>query len=184
VQAAVLPIDWDEYKRQFRGDVPAWLNEVTRQRRAAARAGAHAPETPTPGAMSLYRRLADIPANQQLEAVEAHITEQVAAVIGLDPGKSLDPQRPLNEIGLDSLMAVELRNRLTASLDLDRGLPATLVFDYPTISAIAHYVLRDVLQVTAAAAETPAAARDEQDVLTAIEGLSDDAVERMLSREV
>jgi acyl carrier protein len=184
VQAAVLPIDWDEYKRQFRGDVPAWLSEVTRQRRAVAGTGAHASETPTPGAMSLHSRLADIPASQKLEAVEAHITTQVAAVIGLDPGKPLDPQRPLNEIGLDSLMAVELRNRLTASLDLERGLPATLVFDYPTISAIAQYVLADVLQVAAATAETPVATRDDQDVLTAIEGLSDDAVERMLSREV
>jgi acyl carrier protein len=57
----------------------------------------------------------------------------------------VDPQQPLNELGLDSLLAVELRNVLGADLGLERPLPATLVFDYPTIDAIVDFLAQEVL---------------------------------------
>ena len=56
----------------------------------------------------------------------------MARVIGASAADAIDPRQPLNEIGLDSLMAVDLRNRLGTGLGLARSLPATLVFDYPT----------------------------------------------------
>jgi NAD(P)-dependent dehydrogenase (short-subunit alcohol dehydrogenase family) len=183
VQAAVLPVDWDQYLRQFRGATPAWLSEVgarARTKPGTAQRGADA----APAGPSFLERLLEAPATRQLEAVEAHVMQQVAAVIGLDPGRPMDPEQPLNEIGLDSLMAVELRNRLSATLALERGLPATLVFDYPTVTAIARYLLVDVLHVAPPDAAPAATAAGDEDVLSAIEGLSDDAVERMLSREV
>jgi hypothetical protein len=46
----------------------------------------------------------------------------------------------LLELGIDSLLALELRTRLGNSLGLKRKLPATLVFDYPTVDAIAAYL--------------------------------------------
>ena len=49
-------------------------------------------------------------------------------------------------------MAVELRNVLKTDLALDGGLPATLVFDYPTVDGIAHYLAREVLGFEADAA--------------------------------
>ncbi len=52
--------------------------------------------------------------------------------------------QPLRELGLDSLIAVELRNLLVSSLKAE--LPATLLFDYPTITALANYLLSEVLQ--------------------------------------
>jgi acyl transferase domain-containing protein/NADPH:quinone reductase-like Zn-dependent oxidoreductase/short-subunit dehydrogenase len=184
-QTAVLPIDWDQYIRQLSGPAPAWLRRLSvRQPRQQAAAAVPVATSAAGDQVSLRDRLADIPSSRQLEAVEAHVAASVAAVIGLDPAKPLDPQQPLQEIGLDSLMAVELRNRLTISLALERGLPATLVFDYPTLAAIAKYVLVDVLQIALPVVESRAAESEPQDVLSAIEGLSDDAAERMLSREV
>jgi hypothetical protein len=50
------------------------------------------------------------------------------------------------DIGVDSLMAVELRNRLNKDLGLAESLPATLIFDYPTVQAIAQYLTKNVLK--------------------------------------
>jgi hypothetical protein len=48
------------------------------------------------------------------------------------------------DLGLDSLMAVELRNRLATGLALTRPLSATLMFDYPTIDAIAEHLAKEI----------------------------------------
>lgn len=183
-QAAVLPVDWAQYLRQFSGGAPAWLREVGAGARTKAAPASRAGEAVAVAGPAFREALADVPASRQLEAVERHVVEQVAAVIGLDPARPLDPEQPLNEIGLDSLMAVELRNRLSSTLALERGLPATLVFDYPTVTAIATYLLTDVLRIAQPAEPAAAGGRGNEDVLSAIEGLSDEAVERMLSREV
>jgi acyl transferase domain-containing protein/acyl carrier protein len=69
-----------------------------------------------------------------LELVKSH----VADVLRHASPETIDPQRPFKELGFDSLAAVELRNRLSQATDLK--LPATLVFDHPTSSAVAKYI--------------------------------------------
>lgn len=63
------------------------------------------------------------------------IAFRARAVLGYKSYHSLDPNRPLRELGLDSLMAVELRNALAK--DSGMALPPTLVFEHPTITALA-----------------------------------------------
>jgi acyl carrier protein len=67
---------------------------------------------------------------------------EAARVLAL-PGKGAPADRPLQELGLDSLMAVELRNALARRTG--GSLPATLAFDYPTPAAIAKYLLERML---------------------------------------
>ncbi|WP_431727286.1 SDR family NAD(P)-dependent oxidoreductase [Verrucosispora sp. TAA-831] len=66
---------------------------------------------------------------------------EVAAVLGHGGPGDVDPNRAFQQIGFDSLTAVELRNRLATALG--RTLPATAVFDYPTPAALADFLHRD-----------------------------------------
>jgi thioester reductase-like protein len=87
---------------------------------------------------SLKDELARLPARAQARALGEHVRGIVAAVLGLKPSHPLDTDRGLRELGLDSLLAVELRRRLADAVGL--SLPATLAFDHPTVRAIAEFL--------------------------------------------
>ncbi|MCC7383299.1 MAG: SDR family NAD(P)-dependent oxidoreductase [Deltaproteobacteria bacterium] len=69
------------------------------------------------------------------------LREKAEIVTGLSPAV-LALDRPLRDLGLDSLMALELRNLLTRALGV--SLPATLLFEHPTLSALADLLMREV----------------------------------------
>ncbi len=68
----------------------------------------------------------------------AGLAERVSALVASVLGEPIEADAPLMDSGLDSLGAVELRNSLAASFNLQ--LPATVVFDYPTIEALSKYI--------------------------------------------
>jgi acyl carrier protein len=70
--------------------------------------------------------------------LETHLIEQIAQVLRLPP-KEIDPRTPLPTLGLDSLLALELRNRLEVSLGVT--LSATLIWGYPTVAALAPFLV-------------------------------------------
>ncbi|MCA9541324.1 MAG: hypothetical protein KC620_20625, partial [Myxococcales bacterium] len=74
------------------------------------------------------------------------ISELVARVLGLDAAAGIDPDRPLAELGVDSLISIDLRNAIGRSLG--RTLAATALFEYPTIAALAGW-LADATAVAA-----------------------------------
>ena len=73
-----------------------------------------------------------------------HVEQQVIRVLGLDPHGLIDPEQGLSEIGMDSLMAVELSNRLRVGLQL--SVPSTVAFEYPTLTMLTAF-LGDELQL-------------------------------------
>ncbi|WP_425424686.1 SDR family NAD(P)-dependent oxidoreductase, partial [Streptomyces phaeochromogenes] len=88
---------------------------------------------------ALARRLQGLDAEQQLSRVADLVGVQVAAVLGFGPETVIEPGRAFNEMGFDSLTAVEFRNALMTATGL--RLPSTLVFDYPTVTTLAHHLL-------------------------------------------
>jgi polyketide synthase 12/myxalamid-type polyketide synthase MxaB len=112
-----------------------------------------------------------------------HIADRTRRVLGLNTGQTVDPLRPLKELGIDSLMAVELRNVLKSDLSLDGGLPATLVFDYPTVDGIADYLVREVLGLEGTA-PTGSTVPVATSVLSRVEELSDEEVDRLLGERL
>lgn len=66
------------------------------------------------------------------------ISQEVAKVLMHEPGTLIDPAQPLLDLGVDSLVAVELTQSLASATAQD--LPATLVFDYPTVGDLADFL--------------------------------------------
>ncbi|WP_420810765.1 type I polyketide synthase [Haliangium ochraceum] len=88
---------------------------------------------------SLQQRLASLVVEERAPALLEIVCSEVATVLGLASPNALDPERPLQELGLDSLMALEIRNRLSAATGL--RLRATLLFDHPTAAALTQALL-------------------------------------------
>ncbi len=96
-------------------------------------------------AAELRARLDEAPPGQGEEILLEFVRETVIQVLRLDPSQPADRRHRLMDLGFDSLMAVELRDRLATGLGLTRRLPATLVFDHPSIEAIASHLAEEVL---------------------------------------
>jgi acyl transferase domain-containing protein/NADPH:quinone reductase-like Zn-dependent oxidoreductase/acyl carrier protein len=77
------------------------------------------------------------PGRRRRELLEAHLQEQAAHVLKLMPSR-IDPTKPLQTMGLDSLMGLELRNRLEAGTGIT--VPATLIWKYPTVRLLAPQI--------------------------------------------
>jgi acyl transferase domain-containing protein/acyl carrier protein len=94
---------------------------------------------------SLAKRLAGRNESEQRQLILSVVRENIAAVLGYDSPALIDPERAFQDMGFDSLTAIELRNRLAGVTGL--RLPAVMVFDHPSATAIAEY-LRDRLGPT------------------------------------
>jgi acyl transferase domain-containing protein/acyl carrier protein len=164
VQVGILPVDWSRYLGGAADRVPALLAQLAS---ATVR-----PAQPVRAAPSLTP-----------ERVEEALLAEIRRVLDLGEDERVDPGEPLERLGLDSLMAVELRNRLGQMLGTN--LPATILFDYPSVDALAGYIRSDVLQAPAeepvdAAPEPPAGGDRIAAILAAIDALSDDEQQRLL----
>ncbi|WP_149824438.1 type I polyketide synthase [Streptomyces tailanensis] len=91
----------------------------------------------------LAERLARLPEAERRERVLAVIREEACRALGLRSAESVRPDEPLRDLGMDSVTAVELRNRLGNRLGAK--LPATLLFDHPTPARLAEHLLNTVL---------------------------------------
>ncbi|SHN35019.1 Acyl transferase domain-containing protein, partial [Streptomyces yunnanensis] len=150
---ALADVDWERFVAGFTAVRPspliAGLPEV---RRIQAEEG----ETAGAEGSVLAQRLAGKTDLERDRIVLELVRDQVAAVLGHSAPEAVEVGRAFLELGFDSLTAVDLRNRLNAATGLK--LPATLIFDYPTATALADYLKTEVLGAPAMASTVPAVA--------------------------
>ena len=164
-QVMVAQIDWKVLKplheaRRPRPLLARFDNEATRTDFAR---GSEADALQA----GLASRLAGADASLRQEIVTEWVQEQASAVLGLSDPRSVPLDQGLFEMGMDSLMSVELRKRLARGIG--SILPATLTFNYPNVAALAAYLQRELADnadaVPQAAAAMPCVASDDLDSL-------------------
>ncbi|MBL0781691.1 modular polyketide synthase, partial [Streptomyces albidoflavus] len=135
-EPVVLPVRLDLAALRGEEDVPALFRGLVRRRGRRAAAGGSV------AAAGLVQRLGALGGDERREVLLDLVRGQVAVVLGHAGVQSVDPGRAFQDLGFDSLTAVELRNRLGKSTGL--RLPATVVFDYPTVNALVGYLLEEL----------------------------------------
>jgi acyl transferase domain-containing protein/SAM-dependent methyltransferase len=145
-----------------------------------------APSAGMPGD-EIVARLLQALAGERHGLLVDYVAGHVAGVLRLGDAGGVDPHERLMDLGLDSLMAVELRTRLALGLGLPRGLPATLVFDHPTVEDIARFLL-PMIEGTATTGRVgqgrDAAPAPPVETTSAIDELSDDDVMDLLVKKL
>jgi acyl transferase domain-containing protein/NADPH:quinone reductase-like Zn-dependent oxidoreductase/acyl carrier protein len=179
-QAGVLPIDWPKFFARIpAGSEPAWLAEIAQNARSAV-----APDEACP---LLLQELQSVTPAERLELALNQVRRQAARVLAIDEANLPDPRRTLNELGFDSLTAVEFANRVGRSIG--QHINPSLLFDYPTLESLTRHLVCDVLQLESAAAP-PAEDREEAaeesraQVLADVEGMSEEDMDAMVLQQL
>ena len=179
-QAGVLPIDWPKFFARIpAGSEPAWLAELAREARTAV--------TPDAARPVLLDELQSVTPAERLDLALDHIRKQAARVLAIDEANLPDPRRTLNELGFDSLTAVEFANRVGRSIG--QHLSPSLLFDYPTLESLTRHLVCDVLQLQStvappAEASEEAVEDDRVQVLTDVESMSEEDMDALVSQQL
>ncbi len=178
-QVGAMSADWRLYGESFPpGHGTSLLSRVFRA--DALPAG----KTQTTAQPALQERLRQAPPQKRRQVLEEYVRGQAVKVLGVGPSFKLDPHQGLATFGMDSLMTIEFKNRL--QVGVGKTLSSTIVFDHPTVAALAEYLDQHVLQETE---NSKAAAADEQaqqqtSGLMEVAEMSEEEAEAILAKEL
>jgi myxalamid-type polyketide synthase MxaB len=129
-QIGVIPADWPKVLSSFFGDTPPRFFEKFSQPAAE-------PQD------RIVPLLEQTPPDARRQRLESHIRGLVVSVMGHDAFAAAGDDPTFFELGMDSLMSLDLRNRLER--EFDRNLPSTVAFEYPAVRELADYLISAVL---------------------------------------
>ncbi|WP_455433287.1 SDR family NAD(P)-dependent oxidoreductase [Streptomyces luteogriseus] len=137
---APLPLDLGALRAQAAaGTLPALFRGLVR---APVRRAAGTVE-PAGAGSAFAARLRELPEPERARVLLDLVRTGAATALGHATPDALDAKRTFRELGFDSLAAIELRNAVGAATGL--RLPATLVFDHPTPSAVVDFLLGELI---------------------------------------
>ncbi|WP_333879376.1 acyl carrier protein, partial [Methylobacter sp.] len=170
LQVALMQIDWPQFSRNYPS---ALLNNLVQV------------QTLAKSELSFIERLNAQPAEQQRDYLNEWLREQVCTVLALPKSTPIESRQRLFDFGLDSLMSVELKNRLDNATA--KKLRSTLIFDYPTLEVLGKHLAEQVLAIADKKQDQPVdKLQKDQDLfelsglLDALENSSDDEVTQQL----
>ncbi|MFK7967415.1 MAG: type I polyketide synthase, partial [Burkholderiaceae bacterium] len=174
-QTAVLPIAWSQYLQVSGHEVlEPLLSDLASRQPATQKRG-----TSKQKALDL-EVLAGKAQPERLEALATYVRATVAELLGLDDPNEIDDQQGFVEIGLDSLMGVELRGRLQTQLETK--LATTFAFDFPNVSAAAEHLEQKLHPAEPSSVSPSSPAVAEPVALSEVSASSTDSVEDELMR--
>jgi acyl carrier protein len=159
--------------RQFFSEIGAWRSAHQRPQLTVEKDG------------GFLERLGRVPLGERRDLLADQIEQQAKRILGIARGKRIDRHQALNEIGLDSLMAVELRNSVCRLLRCT--LSPTLLFDYPSIEALVDYLAGQVLKLEVSSEASPENSRLEgspDEDIVYLKSISDADAEALLQEEL
>jgi len=122
VELGIIHINWQKAGEQMLQS-PSWLDNLLDQKQES----------------TLIKQLKETPVHEQEALIKLAISNEIRKVLGLTNQQIINDQQGFFEMGMDSLMALELKNRLQAMLNLP--LSNTLIFEYSTIAKITEHLL-------------------------------------------
>ncbi len=176
-QSTVAHVNWSLFKELYalRRQWPLLEQIEVQQPQAVV-------ETPPAQQSDILQRLKNVPASDGYELLMTYLQEQVTKILGLEFSEWPTLQQGFFEMGMDSLIAVELKNRLAA--DLEASLPAPLVFDYPNIQILAQYLGNKILGWVDEATLSKEEDKQELTLSEINNQLSDDEVEASITQRL
>lgn len=173
-QINVLPVNWSKFLQQIPTSAKSpFFSEIVQQ-------------LPLPHPQhKLLEQLTAAPSKQRQIILVNYIQNDLAKVLGRDLSQLPDSQLGFFEMGMDSLMTLELKNRLQTSLG--HSLPSTLTYEYPNITALAEYLLKQVLSLetsTVFDSQLKTKNQNQSVILSEIEQLSTNELEALINEEL
>ena len=132
----VIDADWASYVERLGTTYASpLLRDLARQHRVS--------QAGTEPSTGLRERIEALPVTARRAAIHDTIRSVVGRVMDHEDGRSIDPDLPFGDYGLDSLMAVSIARELSAACGIE--FPSTLLFDYATVSALTNHVASELL---------------------------------------
>ena len=175
-QVMVASVDWGALIGLYELKRPRSLLAELRTRPAAAPALAARPRV-----ADLAARLDGLSAEARRDLLAAHVRGEAATVLGLSETR-IDPEQGLFDMGMDSLMAVDLKTRLEAAIG--HRLPSTLTFNYPTVAALAGYLADEVRGLDPAPGSSAPPAATPEAAAASRDDLSEDELAALLAEKL
>lgn len=137
-QVGVFSLNWEKFTKQLPSDtITPFLNNFAS---SISLQGVVEPQK------SLFiKELEEAPIDMRKDLLLSHIRDHIAKILGIKTPEQIGLRERLFDLGIDSLMALELKNIIQSSLGC--SVRSTILFDYPTLETLVNYLVDDALEI-------------------------------------